>query len=325
MPTFSIIVPVYNGEKYISKFCDCLQNQIFKNFEVVFVNDGSTDNSLLLLKQEEEKLGVGVLIINQNNQGVSAARNAGIVASKGEYICFCDIDDIISNDYLYFFDKALNDRKIDLAICGIKNVFEGVELKDNNKSTKITYVGAERLLTDYINVNIPHACYASAIHRNVIIDNNLRFAVNYKYCEDTHFMWMVLAMTRVAAIVEKEMYLYVWHSGTAMSNFSEERLRGFDLIKKLGDFLYVNRPDHFILFCKHGPSRLMWSLLRQASAVMEYSEFVNFFSAYDVKKEMKQLYSFPNIFVRISAYIYNRSTKLFYFLSKWIGSKTVHK
>lgn len=114
----SIIVPVYNVEKYISKCLYSLTNQTLEDIEIICINDGSTDNSLKLLENFKNK-DSRIIVINQKNSGQSAARNKGIEAAKGEYIGFVDSDDWVE---LNFFEKLYNSAKrtdSDIAIAGI--------------------------------------------------------------------------------------------------------------------------------------------------------------------------------------------------------------
>ena len=93
----SIIIPIYNASRFIKKCITSILNQTYKNFELLIINDGSTDNSLEICNKFNDKR---IKIINQKNSGSECARLTGIKQSKGEYICFIDADDWISKDYL---------------------------------------------------------------------------------------------------------------------------------------------------------------------------------------------------------------------------------
>ncbi|MFD2743005.1 glycosyltransferase [Sphingobacterium populi] len=111
---FSIIVPIYNVEKYLYRCVDSLQSQIFKDFEVVFINDGSTDGSLIQLKNQLESVSFQYQLIEQSNQGLSAARNVGFTHTSGKFILFLDSDDYLQPDALsYLFDKLQSYSNID--------------------------------------------------------------------------------------------------------------------------------------------------------------------------------------------------------------------
>lgn len=112
---FSIIVPVYNADKYLQKCIDSLLNQTYGNFEVVFVNDGSKDNSLNILKQAE-KNDSRIKVVDQNNTGVFQARLNGISAASNDYFLFVDSDDTIALNMLEIVSEAIQKHDADLVI-----------------------------------------------------------------------------------------------------------------------------------------------------------------------------------------------------------------
>ena len=105
MPEISVIIPVYNQEEYIGACMDSLLEQSFEDFEVLAVNDGATDASASILESYEQRDG-RVQLIDQNNSGVSVARNNGLSHAKGEWVCFIDPDDYVAPDYLETLLKA---------------------------------------------------------------------------------------------------------------------------------------------------------------------------------------------------------------------------
>ena len=95
----SLIIPVYNVEKYLRRTLESVENQTFKNFEVIIVNDGSTDGSLEIIQEFVNKHD-NFILVDQENSGVGMARNAGIRVSRGIYIAFLDSDDFLEPNYL---------------------------------------------------------------------------------------------------------------------------------------------------------------------------------------------------------------------------------
>lgn len=113
--TISVIVPVYNTGKYLKKCLESIANQSYKDYELVIVNDGSTDNSLEVIQAfVHEHTDIDVIIINQNNNGLSAARNKGVEISRGEYITFIDSDDFIEPSMLSDLIGIANDTNTDI-------------------------------------------------------------------------------------------------------------------------------------------------------------------------------------------------------------------
>lgn len=112
----SVIIPIYNAEGYISKCMDSLVNQTFKDFEIIAINDGSTDSSAKILKKYQNKYPF-IKVINQNNAGQAIARNKGIELATGTYLTFIDIDDFVDENYLDELYHTISKHKVDMVYC----------------------------------------------------------------------------------------------------------------------------------------------------------------------------------------------------------------
>ena len=110
-PVFSIVIPLFNKEKYIGRTIDSILSQKFGNFEVIIVNDGSTDSSLSIVSQYTDKR---IRIINKPNEGVSATRNRGMSEAKGELVCFLDADDVLLPNALVEFMRLRKTKNCDI-------------------------------------------------------------------------------------------------------------------------------------------------------------------------------------------------------------------
>lgn len=132
----SIIVPVYNAEKYITKCIDSLLNQTYNNIEIIAIDDGSTDSSYNILKSYKDK----IITIHQKNHGVSYSRNVGIKKATGEYITFVDVDDWIDLDMIEKLYQQTEDGKIDIIRCGYIREYSDHQESFiiSNKKIKIT-------------------------------------------------------------------------------------------------------------------------------------------------------------------------------------------
>lgn len=115
--SISVIIPCFNCSKYLDRTLTSLENQDFKDFVVVCINDGSTDNTLDILERWKEKGTLRIKIINQENGGVSKARNAGIRACNTKYIAFCDSDDEYGSSFLSSLYNAIEADAADAAYC----------------------------------------------------------------------------------------------------------------------------------------------------------------------------------------------------------------
>lgn len=111
----SVIIPLYNKEKYIKRCIDSLVKQTYKNLQIIIVDDGSTDNSTDIISQYKDER---IELIQKKNEGVSLTRNRGIESSKGKYIAFVDADDYVSKDYIYNLIQQYETKDIQLATSG---------------------------------------------------------------------------------------------------------------------------------------------------------------------------------------------------------------
>ena len=128
MPKVSIIVPIYNSEKYMEKCIDSILNQTLNDIEIILVNDGSTDSSLEIAERYKQR-DKRVIIINQINSGPSIARNNGIKIATGKYIGFVDSDDYIEKTMYEKLFEVADNNKVNVAMCNYNEIF----LYDNKK------------------------------------------------------------------------------------------------------------------------------------------------------------------------------------------------
>lgn len=116
-PLLSIVAAVYNGEKFLAQFFECIEQQQLDSYELILVNDGSTDNSLAVIAEWQERLQ-NVQVLEQENQGVSVARNTGLAAASGKYLAFPDIDDkLYPGMYRTLLEMAEKERHLQRHLC----------------------------------------------------------------------------------------------------------------------------------------------------------------------------------------------------------------
>lgn len=172
-PSISVIIPVYNAEKTISKCVESVIHQTFKDFELILINDGSTDNTLPLLKNYEQQYA-NIIVVDKNNEGASLSRNRGIKIAHSPYIMFVDSDDFIDLDYLETFYKEISTNNLDMVIGGIRRV-------DNKGKIVDEIVLSDTEWSKYI---ITSPC-TRIIRREFLEQEQLEF-LNYTM-EDIHF------------------------------------------------------------------------------------------------------------------------------------------
>lgn len=203
-PTLSIIVPVYNSEKYISQCVDSLTSQSFKDIEIICINDGSKDSSLNILNDCAKK-DSRIRVIDQPNQGVSATRNNGIRAAKGKYITFVDSDDWL-DDYAYksCMDIVLKEKP--------EVFFFGYRTDPSEKASpyidesSVRFHSRNDIKTAYNETN--PAVWDKIFDRKFIRRNNLFFKEDIGFAEDHVFNLMTFAKADKIIGVSNKFYYY---------------------------------------------------------------------------------------------------------------------
>lgn len=207
----SVVVPVYNVEKYLKKCVESIVNQSYKNIEVIIINDGSTDSSPKICQELERKYS-NIKVINQKNKGLSSARNKGIEVAKGDYITFLDSDDYYDLDTIESFYNSAIEADADMVCCGtyyenesgkysLKECLNGKKEYDNLSAFK------SMLLSDGID---PSAC--NKFYRKKLFDH-IKFPVG-EYYEDLAIMYKIIFESNKIIHIGKPKYHYVIRKGS---------------------------------------------------------------------------------------------------------------
>lgn len=208
MSLISIIIPVYNAEKLIDKCYQSIISQTFTDYEVIFVNDGSSDNSLQMLNEICDKYP-NMKVISQENQGQAVARNVGIQNAKGDFVTFVDIDDYIHEDLLRkLYEKQLQ-TNADIVWCNafLEKNGEVIGTLDASK------LNSDNGIKEYILNNA--GPWRKLIKKSIIIENDLYFP-SIRFYEDLAVVpaWGLFANS--ISYVEDPLYYYVLHEGSTM-------------------------------------------------------------------------------------------------------------
>lgn len=247
MSKVSIIIPVYNVEKYLSKCLDSVVNQTFKDIEIICVNDGSTDSSLQILEKYAQKYNQ-IKIINQQNAGQGIARNRALKIAQGNFILFLDPDDWIELDTV---ESCYNCAKINNAnvvqfnykntddngnAISKNNLANFINEKYNYDLNNIGYFKYENINSLYeIDMHIITKFYSRAF----LLENNIHFT-DGKYGEDWLFSVMTLLKTDKIYYLDKYNYNYRIRKKSSCSSVSKNVMHIFDVFSKIRDFLISN-------------------------------------------------------------------------------------
>ncbi len=222
MIQISVIVPVYNVEKYLSRCLDSIYSQTFEDFEVIIVNDGSTDSSLSIAEEYARRYCEKTKIVTQKNGGLSAARNTGLKIARGEYIQFVDSDDTINKNMLEAMYGMAQKNNSDLVMCAIHSVDEdGKELKiekeDVIREGEICSLRDKKELMLCLN-----AVWSKLFRRSIVSENGLAFTEGVWY-EDLRFTRKYLYYAENVVYSDEVLYNYLVRQGSIMNSMADPR------------------------------------------------------------------------------------------------------
>lgn len=229
MPEISIIVPVYKAEKCIGRCVNSLLNQVFTDFELILVNDGSPDESgdvCESLAREDDR----IIVLYKDNGGVSSARNAGLNIARGKYIMFCDSDDSVFPTWASTLHRIITQNGVDLAISHYQKIVENFALSECNTSSQYEskIIFKENIWNIY-KENLLNSPWNKIFKRKIIEDNNIRFNENLSDGEDLLFnlQYLVHAGKKIAITKEK---LYCYYDNT--NSLTTGYIKDFWQVKK---------------------------------------------------------------------------------------------
>jgi len=262
MPKISVILPVYNAEKYLRSTLESLLLQTFEDFEVIAVNDGSKDGSLAILTEYAAK-DKRIKIIDKANGGVSAARNTAIEAADGDYLAFIDADDIYSPEYLARMYSAASETGADVTVCdyvtfrGEKPTFPEVEISEPRATT----------VRELLDTGLMTSLWVKLIKKDIITKNGITFDSNMTFGEDLFFCWKACLSSENTVKIAEKLYGYRLSGEGATMRYHEglyekykaafEDLKGFAKSKGVGsaenlfemDVYFTKRLPSFAFMC----------------------------------------------------------------------------
>ena len=237
----SIIMPVYNVQRYLRQCLDSIVSQTLKEIEIIAVNDGSTDDSLQLLEEYQKNYSDFMEVYSTKNLGVSHARNYGLKKAKGEYILFVDSDDFIEQDMCEkLYHKAVTDQN-DLVICGRYNVFENAgsgQLK--RELVKTDLINRNFVLSEnkYELAHILPFPWDKLFKRELL--EGMEFPLNMRF-EDLAVIYNIVCKAKYIGVVEEPLYNYrKTTQGGFLNTFSKQTLDIIKAFELVFDFMGQN-------------------------------------------------------------------------------------
>ena len=253
MCKISVIVPVYNAEKYLSRCIDSILNQTYKDFELILINDGSKDKSIDILRKYEN-IDNRIKVIDNSNNGVSKTRNIGIRLAQGEYIQFIDSDDFIDENMFEYNINTVEQENADIVMTGFYLDIEskkGIDtaLQTFEKSISIGAKDIARNLINRLNGTYINSPVNKLYKKSIIVDNNILMNENIDLGEDLIFNLEYMKYCQSVVFSDKCYYHYCMKAEDNLTaRFREDKL---DIMKILYDkckefLVYSNTEKDFL-------------------------------------------------------------------------------
>lgn len=203
----SIIIPVYNSDKYLYKLLDSVLNQTYKNIEIILINDGSTDNSdeicgVFAIRDER------IIYIKQANEGVSSARNKGIGIATGRYLVFIDSDDIPLKNYVEVLVNTIINKKVDLVYSSYRMIKNGDRYVDFILNNELIDESSLPKKIYGITKELPNAPWGKIFDLKILRDSNILFPIGIPYAEDSIFLFKYLSHIKSVCSISDIIYYY---------------------------------------------------------------------------------------------------------------------
>lgn len=318
----SVIIPIYNTEKYIKKCLESIIVQNLKEIEIICVNDGSTDNSLEVLKQYQN-IDSRILVINKNNGGSSSARNVALNIARGEYCLNIDSDDWIEQDYLKAMYERAKKDDLDIVVSDIikdygitnkKIIVKDLEISDNKIITGLEYMKLFFTVNGY-----GYTCN-KLIKRELYEKNNIRYNENIFLIEDVEVLCKLSYFLKKIGKLNKAYYHYIQGDNNGSTKIKVKALNDiFICMNNLIKF-YAERGEIEIinLIKKDKNIHLISRIIENNyTEIEEYNKFLEKF-IFDIKNEKKLNYSEDRY-----KKLYSRFLVFSYYLAKKFGKKGI--
>ncbi len=303
----SVVLPIYNVEKYIPYTLESLKKQTYRNFEILLVDDGTQDNSVEIAEKILKDTDIAYKLIRQKNGGPGAARNTGAENSNGEWIYFLDTDDIIHEDTFRKMVEAAEEYDPDIVFsdfCHL-NEYKDTVWELNEDSAKVFL--SEEIQMAFLKRTAVILAPGTLYRKSFLNMNDLRFE-KIPWSEDQQFVWRALSKINKAVYIRAPFYGYYQRDGSIMSAApAKKMIDSYPKIKALPEY-FENNPDISELIVP----RWVLGCLHVASMRKNAEDWNSIWNEMEGRQCMKALLRFPSVKVKIVAFIGIVSNKLLF-------------
>ena len=274
-PLISVIVPVYNVEKYVGRCLTSIINQSYTNLEIIVINDGSIDKSLSVCEEYATKDN-RIKLISQENRGLSGARNTGLRNFTGEYVTFVDSDDWIHKDMIEYLYKLLIRNNCEMSKCGNLRVSGEMFINIKHKEIDDVIYTRDEFMKLFLSGTYT-ACWSRLFRKDIISGYEFPEGLN---CEDFIYMYEVIRRLNTVAVNELPLYYYYVRGDSIVNeNFNLKKFDQFYSAQRLYELVKIYTPEYTKL-----------SVTRLAGAIVSLLSSSRKYQGYEAKE--KELTSF---------------------------------
>ncbi|MCW7466224.1 glycosyltransferase [Leptospira levettii] len=303
---------MYQVELYIRSCIQSILSQSYKDFEIVIVDDGSSDKSIEIAENELVDSLVSYKILKQENKGLSSARNLGISSSAGNWVVCVDSDDCLDIHFLKILVTNAEKTGADVSICGFRYVesYQTGIIKNNN--FRYRFYEGETLQKYFLIRSIVIIIPCLLIKKEVLVSNKLSFNEKIHFSEDQEFIWRLLSFGLHFVVTESKLYDYLVRPNSIMTTLNMDKiLSGFIGLKKMLSELDLKYPNLIL-------ARWILGTLRTTSKISTYQEFQRVYDNIEMVKYESQLWLFPSFYVKILFLVNRLNKRLLYLILKKI-------
>lgn len=283
-PLISVIVPIYNVEKYLARCVDSIVNQTYKNLEIILVDDGSPDRCPQMCDDYAKK-DSRIKVVHKNNGGLSDARNAGMAVATGKYISFIDSDDYVSDDFFECLLDVVNKENSDIAECSVVKLYGDNRFDEFSDDLSVKTYDTQDAMSALIAENPFHQHVWNKLYKTELV-RDIPYAVG-KLNEDEFWTYQVFGRANKVSKLNKTMYYYFQRNSSIMGvGYNIRRLDALDGKANRQKYIENNFPDlstqaKIDLYC---------------SCMFAYQSVLKFMSGADKKKALELIRKYRKMY-----------------------------
>lgn len=315
-PIVSIIIPVYNVEKYIKNCLESVASQTYKYYEIILVDDGSEDDSIKIAEDVLCGHGLEYQVFKQENAGQGYARNVGLQVAKGEWIYFLDADDVIVPTTIETMVMATFQQKVDIVFCNFEEIYSMDEIREEREVASLYFYEPQQLQEDFLLRKKIVLAPGTLWRKSLLLTYNIMFE-KMAWSEDQHFVWRALRYVDKAVYIKKSLYYYMQHEGSIMNSTKAESM--IESYHTLCDLEHIYQ--HNKMLSKYIVPRWIIGTLNSAALSNKYVEWKKIMEQIDGRRKLKVLLEFPNFKVRCSALLGIALPRMYYLIMRYRKQK----